>query len=534
LNDSQLKFDQAVNYYRKALEYDKKYGTKFSQISALTNLSISQRRLKKFPEALASLFQAKAISDSLNNDYFKQSILQNIGEVAYDNKDYKTAETYILQALKNSKNNAEPVLRTGLITLLKKIYAKNGDYKTALMYADSLAKLNDGIFSKEKIALTGEIETKYQVALKDDKLAKQALLAANQQQEIESKRHLLELSSKENEIQKLALSHQKYQLENDRIKQAGLRENQALVYKLNNQKKNKQISWQRELITKSEIFKTLVLVILGFVAFVAVLMFYSYNKSKKLNRIISAQKHDVEIVSQVKDRLFSVVSHDMRAPINTLIAFTQLLDHDDVSADSMKMYATQLKSSLNHTSVLMENLLNWASSQMQGFKPFIQVFDVNIIAGEALSALKDHAARKNITLKNDISSGTLVMADINMLQLVLRNLISNAIKFTQDNGTITLNAAIQGADVSIIVEDNGVGMKEKNVLEFNDNNYSQFSESTPGTNNEKGTGLGLVLCKNFTLLMNGTIKVESHKNKGTTFSLTLPKSDDTLAIGTSA
>ncbi len=293
LNDSQLKFDQAVAYYRKALPYNKKYGTKFSQVSGLINLAISQRRMKAFPEALTTLFQAKAISDSLNNDYFKQSILQNIGEVAYDNKDYKTAGTYILQALKLSKNNTEPVLRKGLITLLKKIYNQNGDYKTALMYADSLEKLNADIFAKEKISVASEMETKYQVALKDDKLAKQALLASQQQQEIEQKQHQLVLSSKENEIERLALLNKQSEYKNDSLQQAALREKQALLFKLNNQHKNKQIAKQAELLSSSETLRALLIIILCFVVLVAALLFYNNQKSKKLNIIISSQKSEL-------------------------------------------------------------------------------------------------------------------------------------------------------------------------------------------------------------------------------------------------
>jgi signal transduction histidine kinase len=212
----------------------------------------------------------------------------------------------------------------------------------------------------------------------------------------------------------------------------------------------------------------------------------------------------------------------MRAPINTLIAFTQLLEYDDISPENMAAYTGVLKKSLAHTAVLMENLLNWAKSQMEGFKPILEVFDIDFTAKEVVNTLHNQAVAKNITIEDNITSGTLIRADTNMMQLVLRNLISNAIKYTPNDGKISIDATHEGTNVVIYVTDSGIGMSELLVDRVNSSSYLQFTDSTPGTNKEKGTGLGLVLCKNFTVMMNGNISVKSEKGRGTQFTIVLP------------
>ncbi|MDB5031381.1 ATP-binding protein [Mucilaginibacter sp.] len=522
LSYTQRKFDQAIAYYRTALQYNKKYGTKLSQVNDLNNIAISQQKLNFFPEALITLLQAKTLSDSLNNNYFKQAILQNISEVAYNSRDYKTAQMYIIQAMETAKTNRDIVLQPGLIRLLKKINGKIGDYKTALMYADSLETIYERIYAKERIDAASEMEIKYQSALKDDKLAQQALLASQQRQEITAKQLQLELNIKENEIKRMALLHKQSQLQNENIQQAALNEKKELRFQINSQINSKKIAFQQKIISSGETLKGLLTMILCFIVLVTIILFYNYKKGKKLNGIISSQKTDLEITGHVKDLLFSAVSHDMRAPINTLIAFTQLLEFGDVTTHSMQLYACELKKSLGHTSVLMENLLNWSLSQMQGFRPDFQLFDVSITVNEVVAILTEQAMPKGIAIQNAIPVGTLIMADTNMLQLVIRNLVSNAIKFTNEKGLVIINAENNGANVTISVRDDGIGMPEKNVNEFNAENYVRFSDSTPGTNKEKGTGLGLMLCKKFTALMNGKLQVQSKIDHGSLFLLNLP------------
>jgi len=265
----------------------------------------------------------------------------------------------------------------------------------------------------------------------------------------------------------------------------------------------------------------LVAIILLFIVAVS-FAYYNQLKTAKLNKVISRQKAKLEELVNIKDKIFSVVSHDMRAPINTLIAFIQLLEYD-TPPEKLSAYTTALKKSLTHTSVLMDNLLNWAKSQMEGFKPVIEIFDIDFTIKEVINTLQTQADAKGIIIKNTVVSGSLISADTNMTQLVLRNLISNAIKYTHNKGHITIAATNKNDRLLISVCDTGIGMPQLLIDKFNSSNSLQFTESMPGTNKEKGTGLGLVLCKNFTLLMGGNIQVKNAAGGGTEFSIYLNK-----------
>ena len=220
--------------------------------------------------------------------------------------------------------------------------------------------------------------------------------------------------------------------------------------------------------------------------------------------------------------MFGIVSHDMRAPVNTLVAFNHLLEGEDLSPEKMKSYAKEIKKTLNHTSVLMENLLNWSSSQMQGYKPHLEKNSLKGISDNAINSVIDRAAQKKIRLQNNIPNGTMVYADSNMTELIMRNILANAIKYTPQNGLIELNAEQVKDKTTFFISDTGIGMNPDQLMHFNSDKYDYTSTSKPGTDMEKGSGLGLVLCKTFTAIMNGTIFVKSEYGSGSTFYITLP------------
>jgi signal transduction histidine kinase len=217
-----------------------------------------------------------------------------------------------------------------------------------------------------------------------------------------------------------------------------------------------------------------------------------------------------------------VVSHDMRTPVNTLISFIDLLEDDAISPDKLQVYAGELKNQLTHTSVLMENLLNWASSQMKGFTPKIETVDVKNSIDETVSVLQQQAAYKNIRITNHALAGNNAAADQHMLALVIRNLVSNAIKFTPENGSVDISAFVKNNTVQISIGDSGTGMPASKVASFNDAEYLHSLDSKRGTQGETGTGLGLMLCKTFIALMKGSISAESKEGKGSVFTVLLP------------
>ena len=212
----------------------------------------------------------------------------------------------------------------------------------------------------------------------------------------------------------------------------------------------------------------------------------------------------------------------MRAPVNTLVAFNTLLDGDDLSTGKVKLYAREIKKALNNSAILLENLLNWSSSQMQGYKPIPEINSLKEISEVAVNTITDWASQKQITIKNNITSNAVVYADKNMTELIIRNILANAVKYTNNGGLVELNATRNGTTTTIAITDNGTGMNAMTLNKFNGAKFNYPNSSKPGTDNEKGSGLGLMLCKTFTELMDGSIIVKSEYGIGSTFFITLP------------
>jgi signal transduction histidine kinase len=194
-------------------------------------------------------------------------------------------------------------------------------------------------------------------------------------------------------------------------------------------------------------------------------------------------------------------------------------NYSDLSDEERKDMINQMYKTSNQTYDLVENMLNWARIQTRNIKYEPKKFDLHEFLERKFELYEKIAGNKGITLQNNLAKKLIVYADANFLETILRNLISNAIKFTPNGGTIRIASETGIDDVTISVEDSGVGMTQAQIdtLFLLDKN-----KSTSGTNGENGTGLGLILCKEFVESCNGTIAVKSELGKGSTFSFTVP------------
>jgi signal transduction histidine kinase len=227
-----------------------------------------------------------------------------------------------------------------------------------------------------------------------------------------------------------------------------------------------------------------------------------------------------EIVS-TNGKFLAIIAHDLRSPFSSIIGILELLKLSlkEFNKDEVEEYVDIVYNSANNTLVLLDNLLVWAVSQNKekNFKPIkIDLFE---LLRQEIENLKSTADQKQISINHSVEPGLNVTADLQMVKTVLRNLISNAIKYTKMNGQITIDALEKNQYVEISVKDNGIGISPeiRNKLFKID-----FLHSSPGTNNEKGTGLGLLLCKEFVELHGGNIRIENNAGNGSCFSFTLP------------
>lgn len=237
--------------------------------------------------------------------------------------------------------------------------------------------------------------------------------------------------------------------------------------------------------------------------------------------LLEIQTNELKELDAVKNKLFSVIAHDLKTPMYALRNLFRNMQQFDLPGDEIKVMIPDVVTDLNYTTGLMENLLQWAKSQMQSNAMKPQVIDVTALIKEVMQLLRLQADGKKVFLESKVDAPVYIYADKDMVNLVLRNLLSNAIKFTPENGYVFLGANEADSFVEVFVQDTGTGMSNDAMQKINANNFF----TTKGTANESGTGLGLMLCKEFLAKNGGRMFVESEPGKGSVFSFTLPCSN---------
>lgn len=235
--------------------------------------------------------------------------------------------------------------------------------------------------------------------------------------------------------------------------------------------------------------------------------------------LLETQTSQLTELNSLKNKLFSVIAHDLKAPLYALRNLFRNVQLYDLPGDEIKILIPEVVNELTYTTGLMENLLQWAKSQMQAESVRPQLLDIAGIAREVLQLLRLQAEAKQIYICSTIEHPIFVYADKDMINLVLRNLLSNAIKFTPIDGSICVEARELRSYIEISVQDTGTGISQEGLQRLMGENYY----STRGTGGEAGTGLGLMLCKEFLSRNGGHMNIQSEPGKGSTFSFTLPK-----------
>lgn len=260
---------------------------------------------------------------------------------------------------------------------------------------------------------------------------------------------------------------------------------------------------------------------------IIVLVYRAENIQKRLNRELEAKKEilekresELQASNETKTKLFSIIGHDLRGPVGALQELLRLYSDGDIETDEFLEFVPKLREDVDHISFTLNNLLSWGHTQMNGAVTKPSLMALESLVSENIKLLSEIAKKKSIKIVSELVENTLTWSDSNQIDIVVRNLISNALKFTPQNGMITIAARERDNLWEVAIRDTGVGMDKitvKNLFEKNSN------ITTYGTDNEKGTGLGLSLCKEMVEKNGGSIWVESALRKGSCFFFTLPK-----------
>lgn len=271
----------------------------------------------------------------------------------------------------------------------------------------------------------------------------------------------------------------------------------------------------------------------GYVYFFTLIIIYfiltsiitSYNRERLL---AEKRAEQLEIANQSKNKLFSILAHDLRSPLNSIQSFLEISMEVEIEEEEKRSINSSLLKETKYTGQMLINLLSWSKTQMEGASVKLLVLNLEWALETTLLLQTSLAEEKGLILNNKLLPNLYVIADSDMLELIVRNLLNNAIKFTPPGGQITISSEVHGKECWIKIQDTGIGIDKVDFGHI----FSLNSHSTYGTNQEKGVGLGLVLCKEFIELQEGRIWVESTLNVGTTFfiSLQISSQNDLFAL----
>ena len=496
---SEENLGKAKEYWKRAVEMASFTTNIGLQSSVNTNLGIAYLDDKEYTTALVHLEKAKTLglkADGKSNKF----VLYNLGQAHSGLKNYDKAQVYfeeVLAIAEKEKDLIREVLAwKGLSEVAADLqkweqaitFGKNAEEKAKIAKDKaSMKKAYEVLFEAYKGAGQFEKALDYHVLMT---LVKDSLFT------LENTKQIGELATK-------------YGVEK--------KESENILLKKEKDLRDARIRQQMWVIIST-------LIIMGLVVFLSMILYRSRQKEKEINVILESQKTELqhknrllEELNTIKDRLFSIISHDLRAPLNSLKSLLGLLNDNTMSQEQVTALFPRLTQDVGYTSDLLDSLLQWAKSQLHGIHATPKKLNINDLVAENLSLLHTIAEQKKIKLRNEIGANTIVLADEDMTRTILRNLISNALKFTQANGEILISAQNREKEVEITVADTGVGMSQEVMSQLFTGNIT-----TRGTKNEKGTGLGLMLVKDFVEKNNGTIRVESEVGKGSKFIFTLP------------
>lgn len=473
----------------------------FFLIWLLNDIGVVYYKKENYKLALQYFYKSLKKSNKTDDNIGKSIIFNSIGEVYLKQKKYEKAKEYFFNGLKyaeetNAKENIKEIYKN-----ISEYYSAINNYKKSLNYYKLYKILSDSIMNENKIHTIVEMQTIYEMESKEkeNNLLRKNIEISKLTKKKDNNLHIFSIILLLFTVFMIILIYSKLIMKKQRNKE--LNEKNFLINKQKNQLSNTLIELQK-----------------------------LNNKLKLQKKEIQTSSEELGVANKqltelnaTKDKFFSIIAHDLKSPFNAILGFSDILleNHNDYNDEERKKIIRLVNNSANSAFSLLENLLTWSRSQsgQVSFSP--EKLHLNILLSETMVDLQSQANKKNIQLLETVSENNMIFADKNMIATVFRNLISNAIKFTSKNGTIIIASKKQTDSnfLEISVTDTGVGIPQDKI---DDLFRIDKNTSTQGTENEKGTGLGLILCKEFVKKNSGKIWVESEVDIGSKFIFTLP------------
>jgi signal transduction histidine kinase len=535
-------YDEAYHYYTQAYKISKSKGDSLLMTISVHNWGRVFKELGQFDAAMDKLLISQKLSEQIDDEEGLPYSLDEIGDIQLRKQEYDAALSTLTRALRLTRELNIQILEPRTLTKLAVIHLHKNSFDKALAYYDSTNQLH--IKTNNELG-SAEVELgKAKVYAQQNRLdaalqsVEKSLTIARKLNartlEAECFNQFTMLWEKKGDYQRsLQYLKQYKQLEDSLfshdMQQKLLRE-QVLF---ETEHKDTQIAALRsqqgaidEQLKRQEFIRNILVVVMALSVILLATVYRSGQRRRQINTLLlqhqeemERRSEELERLNQVKDKFFSIISHDLRSPINALSGLLDLLDKGAIRPEELPQHVGELKVRFNHTRTLLNNLLDWTLLQMDKLNLQPTKIDLHKIVEENIQLL-GAVQTKKIKLTNNIPPLALAYADSNTINLVMRNLMTNATKFTNDGGDVVIDAQPKDNQWLVSVRDNGIGMNH-DVLKILFDKTAPYT--TRGTANEKGTGLGLILCKEFVEKNSGKIWVESTEGKGSTFYFTLPK-----------
>ena len=571
--------DKAINYYTKGLVLAQQVKDDHLALRIMNNLAGENAYKGDYAKALSGYLNGIALAEKVDNKNMLSIMNENIASLYTSQKEYEQALTYfkkvknINDEIGNEVYQAETMSnlaslyadmdkldyamfnvnrsitifeKKGILDWLAyayeikgKVYLKQGNLKWALFWYNQSESLHKNLDDdRGKIDLLNGMAEAFLKQGKDDMSEKYALEAfdiSTRIQFMEGKQNsalsLYNINKNKGKFEKALAYHEIFQDISDTLhRNENKRSLTLLKTKTEYEQQRLALIEQNNLAlaTQRRYVNAALAILLIFIV-VTFLVHRNQKVQKRLNTELTAkqeilEKREIELneSNETKTKLFSIIGHDLRGPIGALQELLKLFGEGEMGQKEFLDFIPKLREDIDHIFFTLNNLLSWGRTQMNGSVTKPELVALDALVAENVNLLSEIATKKSIDIISLVPENTLAWADTNQIDIVVRNLISNALKFTPMNGKVTVNAIDMENCWQVSVTDTGVGMDKITLKKLFDKNSNV---TTYGTNNEKGTGLGLSLCKEMVEKNKGHIWVESSLTTGSSFYFTLPKQE---------
>ncbi|RZJ89720.1 MAG: tetratricopeptide repeat protein [Chryseobacterium sp.] len=508
-------YKAAAQYFYKALSINEKLHFTEGILQGYSKLGLVNAMSHNYK--LAKDYYQKAdvlMKDRKSSQYL--SLMNNIGQLHAMQGDIKTAYTYFLRGVNAGSDTSNQGSLAQLLTNAGKAAEELGDVKKAYFYHTQaltiVRKVNRPMEEAHLLLNLSSLQFKENPNQIPSRLLEAIALSkklGDKQLISDTQQNLSEIYKKQGKYKEALRAFEIYNLYRDSLYTLDKKNDLATLQKdFELDKSQLDIKSLQMLNQKQMVIRNIFILLLIAIVSIVFIMFFTIRKTARLNNKLKES-------GLVKDKMFSILAHDLRSPITNVVQMMESLDVDDNTVEEWRMLFQELKRHAKVSLETLDNLLQWGTAQLQGIRVRPAQIETQVLIDHNISTLKAQADRKKILITNHCSPVNSIYADPVHFDFIIRNLVSNAIKFTYTGGRIDIRCRKSETlgMINFSVQDSGKGISDHEIKHL----FSQNLESTKGTDNEKGTGIGLMLCKEFVEANGGSIWVESVEGEGATF-----------------